>query len=59
MHENRFIHCGLRHWQLGDMSVEVDQVEYTKNPNCIDEKGLNGMSDDDDPPEKHVSSARR
>eukprot|EP00959_Pyramimonas_sp_CCMP1952_P402122 8426322-Pyramimonas_sp.AAC.1 len=52
--ENNFIHCGLRHRQLDDMSIEVGQVEYIKNFNCIDERGLQGMSDDDDPPEKHV-----
>eukprot|EP00959_Pyramimonas_sp_CCMP1952_P315859 6610981-Pyramimonas_sp.AAC.1 len=36
------------------MSIEVDQIEYVKNLNCIDEKGLQGLGDEDDPPAQHV-----
>eukprot|EP00959_Pyramimonas_sp_CCMP1952_P119702 2503118-Pyramimonas_sp.AAC.1 len=52
--ESNFVHCGLRHRQLEDMNSEVDQTEYTKNLNCINEKELQGRGDDEDPPEKHV-----
>ncbi|CAK0888018.1 unnamed protein product, partial [Prorocentrum cordatum] len=46
MQEKKFKHCGLRHRQLEDMSIEVNQTEYIKNQNCIDEKELQGMADD-------------
>ena len=36
------------------MSVEVDQTEYIKNLNCIDEEELQGMSDKAGPPARHV-----
>ena len=54
MQEKDFVHCGLRHRQMEDMSVEVDQTEYIKNLNCIDEKELQGMSDEADPPARHA-----
>ncbi|CAK0867548.1 unnamed protein product [Prorocentrum cordatum] len=55
MHEKSFVHCGLRHRQLDDVSIEVDQIEYVKNLSCIDEKGLQGLGDEDDPPAGHVN----
>eukprot|EP00959_Pyramimonas_sp_CCMP1952_P375475 7864221-Pyramimonas_sp.AAC.1 len=54
MSESNFVHCGLRRRQLEDMNIEVDQTEYIKNLNCIDEKELQGRGDDEDPPEKHA-----
>ena len=53
-HEKDFVHCGFRHRQPEDMIIEVDQTEYIKNLSCIDEKELQGMSDEADPPAKHV-----
>eukprot|EP00959_Pyramimonas_sp_CCMP1952_P316595 6626618-Pyramimonas_sp.AAC.1 len=53
-HEKTASRCGLRHRQLDDTNIEVDQTECKKNLICIDDTELQGKSDEGDPLEKHA-----